>query len=1235
MEQDMVQHLSVRVPWTDNGFCGNICKNPCANTACLRLKNIAENKNDTKESVVAGLNMADIMPKIEAPCISEGGAFMAPFPITRIVEHPYKLTNTATHRHFCPTELVYPPYSLPGRPFGWTMLQKEGQPRYENVKRLAEKYQIPYQQDYEPNLGFESDWVQDARNQRAIFNKFYENVVPDQSLVIPYAKQVPFIEDPKRVIIGIGFVKKITPPPEYKHTSAGSLRSILWETMIEHSIRPERMNGFLMPYREMEQYALSHPDFDMRSITVFAEDEFFEEFSYATEHASHDAVISVLIQIIHALEIIKQCIPGNWDDCIQWTKTRLAEVKQERGVFPGIGTMLCAMQFKQGHAIAETLKQHLASGEDWFEKLTDIIRSPHSSLPPHLASSIHQTERQSFLSLSQKRKDLFKLLARFSLTLPQAELIFNQGYHVYANGTLIYKEAPNTYFSRDEEYYLKNPYLLYENTRLLNEELRISLREVDLAVFSHEENQPSYIDSENNTQRIRALMVSILEECANQGHTVYPQSFMIQTLNQMAVDPPCKITKDILNGISSSFNDVIMSAPLKDKSDEIAYKLGRIDEFDEEIRKVVRKRLNGIPHSVSENWDKIVNDAFSGSILSETEQKARQEKIAVLKELAASRISVLIGGAGTGKTTLLALLCKSKQINQNNILLLAPTGKSRVRMSQAMQAQGIRFEAKTVAQYLLENHCFDFQTMQYSLADSTPSGLGTVIIDESSMLTEEMFGALCRVLKSAQRIIFVGDPNQLPPIGAGRPFVDLVNRLKPDKESFPYVAKGFGALTVPRRQTDETNERADLLLSEWFNSQTTEPNDEIFDAIEKGVCATHIIYKKWNTPEELYSLILEQIASETSMKDIYDLDGFDRSLGGMPGDGKWMNFGGNISAIEQWQILSPLKNDTVIGTSTINRIIHEWYRSHTKEHQVKGLFQKRKTEKILGTDGIIFGDKVINVRNKKLNGYPTDGCLNYVANGEIGIVWNLLTKNYRLQKLNVKFSSQPDHSYGFSVGVSDNSDSDLELAYALTIHKAQGSEFKKVILILSDDCRLLSRELFYTAITRQTEKLIILYNNSLLHLQTFTSAENSSVSLRLTNLFEDPSPIEHKNKYYENSLVHRTLRGEFVRSKSEVIIANQLFNHGIPYKYEEPLVFADGRHVLPDFTIEDAESGIKYYWEHCGMMDNPSYRARWEVKKQIYQDNGIQEGTGLLVSEDRYGAIDTQEIENIIKTNLL
>ena len=220
----MAQHISIRIPWKDNGYDGKVCNKPCYNIACLRLKNIAESRDDAKEDELRGQPICG--HETEIPCLSEGGCFMSPDTYKKVTIHPYAKSNPKTHGHFRETELVYPPYSLPARPFSWTMLNKDND--QQNIDRLAERRGIDYHQEYEPILSFDTNWVQDARNQRAIFKTFYEDVLPGQSLVIPYAKQVPFIDDSKRVVMGIGYVTALREPPEHNHTNGGELRSVLW-----------------------------------------------------------------------------------------------------------------------------------------------------------------------------------------------------------------------------------------------------------------------------------------------------------------------------------------------------------------------------------------------------------------------------------------------------------------------------------------------------------------------------------------------------------------------------------------------------------------------------------------------------------------------------------------------------------------------------------------------------------------------------------------------------------------------------------------------------------------------------------------------------------------------------------------------------------------------------------------------------------------------------------------------
>jgi len=120
-----------------------------------------------------------------------------------------------------------------------------------------------------------------------------------------------------------------------------------------------------------------------------------------------------------------------------------------------------------------------------------------------------------------------------------------------------------------------------------------------------------------------------------------------------------------------------------------------------------------------------------------------------------------------------------------------------------------------------------------------------------------------------------------------------------------------------------------------------------------------------------------------------------------------------------------------------------------------------------------------------------------------------------------------------------------------------------------------------------------------------------------------PEALEKLGDWYEEGNIHRALTGDMVRSKSEVIIANRLHDREIPFKYEIILKAPDGTTKLPDFTIHWA--GETWYWEHEGVLHDPTYRARQEVKHAWYERHGFSrrliittEGPGFdsTVAED-------------------
>jgi hypothetical protein len=514
-----------------------------------------------------------------------------------------------------------------------------------------------------------------------------------------------------------------------------------------------------------------------------------------------------------------------------------------------------------------------------------------------------------------------------------------------------------------------------------------------------------------------------------------------------------------------------------------------------------------------------------------------------------------------------------------------------------------------------------------------------------------MLAALIQALKGVHRLILIGDPRQLPPIGAGRPFVDVIKHLAPSEimEIFPRVAPGYAELTIRRRQAGE--EREDLQLAEWFSGAPIAPGeDDVFDTVVKAGTSKHVCFVQWDSSEELRERLISVLVDELALEGPDDILKFDQSLGGKDWNGmRFFNIG-SAAQSESWQILSPIRSGAY-GVPDINRSIHKQFRQCLID--ASRAPRGRKYPKPMGPEEIVYGDKVINLANtdpkmpwnRHRKVYPEKDNP-YIANGEIGMAvgffWKKGLPDLRW-KLEVEFSSQSNFKYDFTAkDFGEEANPALELAYALTVHKSQGSEFGTVILVLPNPCRLLSRELLYTALTRQKNRVIILHQGARSELRKYSSDDRSETARRLTNLFEAPSPIYIDGRFFEENLIHRTVRGEMVRSKSEVIIADRLSALKVEYIYEHPLTLNEVT-KYPDFTIEDVESGRTFYWEHCGMLHVPSYRHRWEQKLDWYRSNGIfpydegdgDNGTLIVTRESARGGISSQDIERLIRSVIL
>ncbi|WP_027376795.1 ATP-dependent DNA helicase [Kaistella palustris] len=1234
----ILKHLSVRVPWHDNGWNGSVCNNPKANGACLILKNCALNRNDEQEQSAAGQLLSNLSEDQYPVCVGERATFMAKFAFHKTISHPYAESSPNTHGHLKPTRLQFPAFAAAAVPYHW-MLK-------ENAKEKTAIYDLNYDDTKEPQLDWAKNggdnWVQEISNQKALLNCFFEHLQEETSLVFFYAKQVPFVEESGRVLAGVGKINKIITSEAYEGSN-NRFGAAYWEHMILHSIRKEGKNGFLLPYHSAIEYQQENPNFDVAELAVIVPNDKRFEFSYGTEHVSNDSAIRVLLDCIKSLEDAEELgIGENHQTSIQWIHNEIAQLEKLRGAYPGMGAALCAFGIEKGHFVAaEIINQLKDDKENPWQLFEQALDNPKGILSDAVAVLIPFNSKKLYKRLKEKgtptRIKFLHLLSRFDLNIEQATFLF------------VEEERETLGIKRKDEEYLANPYLIYEDLRFTKTPVALSTIDLGLYLKNTSANilpdKLVYVDPFEN-HRIRAITIQQLEYAALQGHTLLPRKEIIKQIRELSLYPTCAINSDYYELAEECFTDSIELEEMKDG--ERAYQLQRFTETRSIISQKIDDRVNGKRLPLSANWQQLLDEALKSFTKGEPdaqELKARKEKAAALKEIAEARFSVLIGPAGTGKTTLLTILAGQKEVENNGVLLLAPTGKARVRMEEV--ARNLQVTAKTLAQFLSGFDRYNGDIQRYVFSDRYCEGqYETVILDEASMLTEEMLATTMDCLKGVKRFILVGDHRQLPPIGAGRPFVDIINHLKPEgiETSFPRVSKGYAELTIKRRQGG--SKREDLQLAEWFSGEALEPGaDSIINQILTTPNSQYLRMEHWENETDFDKVLEKVLVEELGMSSIEDVETFNKSLGSV--DGRYFNFKEVASKAEAWQILSPIR-EKVFGVRAINRKIHKRFREDKVEY-ARSRFGKIPSP--IGLEEIVYGDKVINLFNSRRNPkavWPSDA-LNYVANGEIGVVIGQfktakMTFKGKPKNTEIELTSQKGFKYSFkSWEFAEESNNPLELAYALTVHKAQGSEFGKVFLVVPNPCFLLSREMLYTSLTRQKDKVIMLFQGNAFDIKALASPLKSDALKRITNLFVKPDLVEVEGQYLEKNLIHQASDGKMLRSKSELLIYQRLIDKKLNPLYEKKLVIKEVE-KLPDFTIENEETGEVYYWEHCGMLFDEEYKQRWEEKHQWYKINKILENGGdngtLIVTEDKAfeiedgsirGAISVKEIDEIIK----
>jgi hypothetical protein len=1222
-----IAHLTIRVAWHQQSWDGTVCKTPSENPYCSALPNIRKDREKlgSSEDAYAGQSFDALKPEELPPCKRESGFFMSPHAWMREFDHPYRSIKKckSTHGGMRKRLLKIPAYTAIAVPFNW-MLRR-------NQKNIDLSTLAAMPADTVPP--FPTPWVFGRERQEALLDLMASKLTPKKSLVFFYTKEGhPLGDQIRRLLVGVGCIAHVGPREHYD-TVDGNAGYPFWDRLITHSIRSEGEEGFLLPYQEYLSPTGDVVEDERRQnllqeIIVAPPDSHQESFSYGSELADADVALSILIRSLAAVRRIRkhQIVSGPWQKREQWLSDTIASVWKDRGAFPGTGVMLEALGMRLGTSLVVELRGAKAIGptDNPWDVLGEIFDGkrppPDPAFRPHL-----QNIAAVWKSLQQSRRDILQLFSRFDLTARQAKRIWDET-----------KRRESLSISTTDQEILVNPYLLVERDLGDSEDQPISMEALDHALLPDKAlaaappvPAPSAIEAASDPRRIRCGLVTVLRRAARDGDSLLSVEEALARLADLSSHERMEVNTDwieghraFLEGAVVLFTVDIQSSPPKTVP---SVQLKELQAREEKLGKLLRARSEKVISKITTNWKKLIQKAVEESgqtinLKSPRHAKALEEQADALEKITSRKLTVLVGRAGTGKTSVVGALTSCPELEREGMLLLAPTGKARVRLQGATQTK-----AMTVAQFLTGLKRYD-RARQRPLFEG-PSSYGsarTVIIDETSMLTmDDLFAVLQALdLTFVQRIILVGDPNQLPPIGVGRPFADLVAWLS-SKDSGALARLNVEVRTVRLAGDNGAETVSDTLkLAAWFTDIPPDTNaDRILSDIHMGANFNDLEIIHWDTASELRQRLLEQFRKNLPLSDVKDIAGFNRSLG-LQDNGR-VRFE-NPDGIENWQILSPVRMNPY-GVLELNR----WVQSEFRRKEKESARNYRGAQ--IGAEGIVTGDKVINLANGEGDCYNWQNrtkTKEYVANGEIGAACEG-QQGY----LNIFYANRPMLSFGHKHSDFGEDEVPLELAYALTIHKAQGSQFRTVFVILPKRSRLLSRELLYTALTRARQKLILLVEGrSIDVLYDLSRPERSSAFTRNTNLFNGALRERISESPHAEHLIHRTEKGHMVRSKSELIIANLLWREGVVYEYEKPLdgTVTAGR-LHPDFSFGDL-SGERIIWEHLGMMQDPDYARGWEWKKRWYSENGYVEGGNLFVSTERSGGgIDMREFHAIVK----
>ena len=553
------------------------------------------------------------------------------------------------------------------------------------------------------------------------------------------------------------------------------------------------------------------------------------------------------------------------------------------------------------------------------------------------------------------------------------------GYDISANTAVkLYKQ----YGASCVDIIRENPY------RLVDEMYGIGFGKADK--IAHNVGIP-----EDSPFRIKSGVIYRLEQLAASGDTYSPEAIFTEDCAQMLDVNREQVAEAIFD---LAMDGQLFREKLCGEDILMLFRYRRAENYcASKIYELCSCMLTGI----AANMEKLIRqtEKSSGMELSETQKNA---VISAFK----NGVSVITGGPGTGKTTIINTILAILKFEGIKTLLAAPTGRAAKRMSQAAGE-----DAMTIHRMLEYGAGDDRDFLFFNRNEDNPLDAGCIIIDEASMVDILLMEALLKAITPGTRLILVGDADQLPPVGAGNVLADILScdmihsvRLteiyRQAKESMIVV----NAHSINHGEYPEYNSRdTDFFMLERMREQSVV--DTIVELAEKRLPA---FYKELDPSRDI-------------------------------------------------QVLTPTRKGPC-GTAELNRVLRE----------VLNPASPGKKEKQLGERFFREGDKVMQNKNDYTLEWTDMNTLlsgEGVFNGDMGVVTEI---NNDTGSISVLFDGTKLAEYDYS-----NAD-EIEAAFAMTVHKSQGSEFAVVIMPAVNFPPMLStRNLLYTAVTRAKEGVVL------------------------------------------------------------------------------------------------------------------------------------------------------------------